>query len=85
MKVQVVHKQQADGSVSHHARIRGGNGEIVWVTETYTRPEPAFRAVDLLTEMYITGVTAVLGSGTGTAGSGVGVGSWRPPVEEVWE
>ena len=81
MKVQVVHKKQEDGSTTHHARIRGDNGEIVWVTETYERSSSAFEAVGLLTEMYASG--AVLSSGTGTRGSEVG--SWRPPVEEVWE
>ena len=48
MKVQVVHKKQEDGSTTHHARIRGDNGEIVWVTETYERSAGAWGAVDVL-------------------------------------
>ena len=71
MKIQVVHKKQEDGSVTHHARIKGGNGEIVWVTETYDRSAGAFGAVELLQRMF--------------AGEGAVVGSAGYVVEEIWE
>lgn len=31
-----------------HARFRAANGQIVWHTETYTRPRGALRAIALL-------------------------------------
>jgi len=82
MKVQVVHKKQEDGSTTHHARIRGDNGEIVWVTETYERSAGAWGAVDVLSRLF-TGTTGV------ATASGMVLGSdaaaTRPVVEEVWE
>lgn len=36
----------------HHARLRAGNGEVVWVTEVYTRRAPAQNAVGVLARVF---------------------------------
>lgn len=51
MNIQVVHTRKPDGSVTHHARIRGNNNEIVWVTESYNQRSSAFNAIDLLLDL----------------------------------
>lgn len=47
MKVEVVTNETAK---SYHARIKGENNEIVWVTESYEDKKSAYGAIDFLTE-----------------------------------
>jgi len=82
MRIEVVHKRaEPDAAVgsgevaaqaTHWARIKGDNGEIVCVTEQYTRAEAAREAIEFLSD----------GFGLVAAGAEGGGGL---QVTDVWE
>lgn len=63
MKIEIVH---TDADQPWHARLVGDNGEIVWVTETYTTSAHAFHAIELLGEMFGYGGKMTIPAGRGT-------------------
>ena len=77
MRVEVVHTQAEAGEHGWHwARIKGDNGEIVWVTEQYGEARTAREAIALL----------AAGFGVGVVGGAEGAVE-APEIEivDVWE
>lgn len=71
MRIEVVHKGE-----THWARIKGENGEIVWVTEQYVSAESAHEAVELLEAGFGLPVAASADEGSR---------EWAYEIHEVWE
>jgi hypothetical protein len=76
VRVEIVHKggREPGDPAAHWARIKGDNGEIVWVTEQYTEARTAHEAVGLL--------AAGFGMGGGVTGT---VEGQAFKIHEVWE